>query len=163
VTGAPIARMRLIGSCDPGSVNGAIGLYCPQEDRILAEALPCVDGNVSAAALAARLRQWAPDIFILELASARPGQGVSSMFKYGQAFGTVIGVVQAIGLPLHTVSAGVWKRALGLGPDKEKSRAMALQLWPDRSDLFGLKRQHNNAEAALLALFGAKKFPGAGP
>jgi hypothetical protein len=75
----------------------------------------------------------------------------------------VIGVVQAIGLPLHTVSAGVWKRALGLGPDKEKSRAMALQLWPDRSDLFGLKRQHNNAEAALLALFGAKKFPGAGP
>jgi crossover junction endodeoxyribonuclease RuvC len=65
----------------------------------------------------------------------------------------VCGVIAASGVPLHLVSPSKWKRHFGLGSDKEKSRALALRLWPGRSDLFGKKKDHGKAEAALLARY----------
>jgi crossover junction endodeoxyribonuclease RuvC len=67
----------------------------------------------------------------------------------------VRGVVAASGVPLHLVSPSKWKRLFGLDADKERSRALALRLWPARSDLFGPKKDHGRAEAALLARYAA--------
>jgi crossover junction endodeoxyribonuclease RuvC len=58
--------------------------------------------------------------------------------------------------PLHLVTPAKWKRYFGLDADKEKSRALALRLWPSRSDLFTRKRDHGRAEAALLARYFAE-------
>lgn len=77
------------------------------------------------------------------------------MFRFGRAYGASLGVLAALRVPTHLVSATKWKRLFGLDADKEKSRPLALRLWPDRSDLFGRKRDHNRAEAALLARYGA--------
>jgi crossover junction endodeoxyribonuclease RuvC len=74
----------------------------------------------------------------------------------------VRGVIAAAGIPLHLVSPAKWKRAYGLDADKEKSRALALRLWPARADLFGRKRDHGRAEAALIARYGAERIISAG-
>ena len=51
----------------------------------------------------------------------------------------VRGVIAASGVPLHLVLRRSGTR-FGLDSDKEKSRALALRLWPGRSDLFGKKK-----------------------
>lgn len=99
-----------------------------------------------------------PDAAIIELAAPRQDQGVGSAFKFGCGFGMIRGVIAASGVPLHLVPAGKWKRHFGLNSDKEKSRALALHLWPSRSDLFGRKRDHSRAEADLLARYAAERI-----
>ena len=73
----------------------------------------------------------------------------------------VRGVIAASGVPLHLVSPAKWKRHFGLDADKEKARALALRLWPTRADLFGRKKDHGRAEAALLARYFAETREGA--
>ena len=88
----------------------------------------------------------------LEKAQAMPGQGVSSMFKYGQGFGRIEGVLGALGIATRTVAPAVWKKAMGVTADKNTSRTLARQLFPEaritRSD---------HAEALLLAEFGRRQ------
>ncbi len=124
--------------------------------------MPVVDGNVDAATLASDIRQFAPNFAIVEIASARPGQGVSSVFRFGCGYGQILGVLASGGVPTQLIAASKWKRHFNLDSDKEKSRAMALRLWPDRSDLFRRKRDHGRAEAALLARYAAEKISGGG-
>jgi crossover junction endodeoxyribonuclease RuvC len=62
--------------------------------------------------------------------------------------------VLALGIPLHIVTSGIWKRHFSLNSEKEKSRALALQTWPSRADLFKRKKDENRAEASLIALYG---------
>lgn len=146
-----------IAAFDPGSSSGAVAFYFRSfPAQIAAEDLPVVDGQVDAATLAARLEQMRPDVAIIERVAAMPKQGVASTFKFGTAFGIIIGVVASLKIPAHFVAPGRWKRSLGLGADKEEARARALQLWPARSDLFSRKRDHNRAEAALLARYFAE-------
>src|SRR6202167_5265269 len=109
--------------------------------------MPVAGGNVDAATLAARIAQMKPDLAIVELVASQPGQGVASVFKFGCGSGMVRGVIAASGVPLHLVTPAKWKRALGLDSDKERSRALALRLWPTRSDLFSRKRDHGRSEA----------------
>jgi hypothetical protein len=103
-----------------------------------------------------------PDIAIVELAASRPGQGVSSVFKFGCGFGMVRGVIAASGVPLHLVTPGKWKRHFHLDADKEKARALALRFWPTRADLFGKKKYHGRSEAALLARYAAERIVNGG-
>jgi crossover junction endodeoxyribonuclease RuvC len=140
---------------DPG-LGGAGAVLYPAQNAVLAFDMPVVAGDVDAASLAALLAKFKPDMAFVELVAARPGQGVSSMFKFGCGFGILRGVIAACGVPMTLVSPQKWKRSFGLDSDKEKSRAMALRLWPTRADLFGLKKHHGRAEAALLALYGSK-------
>lgn len=142
---------------DPG-LSGALAFYFPVQQVVSAEDMPVVAGDVDAATLAARIIQMRPDVAIVESVGARPGQGVSSTFKFGCGFGIVRGVIAASGVPLHLVSPAKWKRGFGLNSDKEKSRALALQLWPARADLFARKMDHGRAEAALIARYGAERI-----
>ena len=146
---------------EPG-LGGALTFYFPQQGAVSAEDMPVVGGDIDAATLAARIAQMRPDIAVVELVASRPGQGVASVFKFGCGFGMVRGVIAASGVPLHLVSPAKWKRHFALDSDKEKSRALALRLWPGRSDLFGRKKDHGRAESALLARYAAERIVNGG-
>jgi crossover junction endodeoxyribonuclease RuvC len=143
---------RCILGVDP-SLGGAVMFYFPGHDRLTGDDTPVVGGDVDPATLAARINAMRPDVAIVELVASRPGQGVAFVFKFGSGFGMVRGVIAACGIPMHLVSPSKWKRHFGLDSDKEKSRALALRLWPARSDLFGRKKDLGRAEAALLARY----------
>ncbi len=152
-------NVRCIAAIDPG-LTGAVAFYFPGAGVISVHDMPTVAGNVDAASLAETLKQMRPDIAIVEHVGAMPGQGVSSTFKFGCGFGIVQGVISALAIPAHLVTPSKWKRTLGLDADKEKARALALRLWPARADLFGRKKDHGRAEAALLARYAAERIVG---
>ena len=114
---------------------------------------------VSAVLLADLLREiQTPDCqVVVERVGARPGQGVSSMFSFGQGYGIVIGVVAALGLPLTLVTPQEWKRAMRVQGGKDASRLRILELRPESAGLFSRKRDHGRADATLIALHGKMK------
>lgn len=151
-----------VGSSDPGNSGGLAFAFTAYPRTIAAEDTPTVGGEIDAANLAARIAVMKPDLFIIERVGAMPGQGVSSTFKFGKAYGVLIGVVATLQIPVHFVAPSVWKKHFGLTKDKEEARARALQLWPDRAELFARKRDHNRAEAALLARYGVERIANSG-
>jgi crossover junction endodeoxyribonuclease RuvC len=96
------------------------------------------------------------DHAFLEQVNAMPGQGVSSMFALGKGFGILIGAAQRI--PLTLVPPARWKRTLGVPKAKDGARARASQLLPAAADQWRLKKHDGRAEAALLALYGARQL-----
>lgn len=149
---------RCVLGIDPG-LSGALAFYAPAEPALIfAEDVPVAGNEIDVATLAQRLAQMRPDVCFVERVNAMPGQGVSSTFKFGMAFGMVRGVVAAAGIPMHLVTPPVWKRHFHLDSDKEKARALALRLWPS-STCFGRKKDHGKAEAALIARYGAEVLP----
>jgi hypothetical protein len=143
-----------IMGADPGA-SGAICFYFPgHPDAPLAVFdTPTVNDKVDAATLRERINQFKPDLAIVELVGAMPKQGVSSTFKFGVAFGTLCGVVSALGIETHFVTPGKWKKHFLLSSEKEASRERALRLWPTCPH-FSRKKDHGRAEAALLARYG---------
>jgi crossover junction endodeoxyribonuclease RuvC len=91
----------------------------------------------------------------LEEAQSMPGQGVRSMWTIGYGFGLWLGVLTALRLPYTRVRPSIWKRAMGLGKDKEQARLRAMQLFP-AADL-RRKRDHGRAESLLLAHYGRRQ------
>ena len=141
---------------DPG-VSGAFAFYWPEAPhRVIAEDFPTAFGHIDSGRLAERIRQMAPDFAVFEAVGAMPGQGVSSTFKFGRACGVIDGILGALNIPRRSVSPTVWKRHWKLTKDKEKSRALALQLFPACAKHFERKKDHNRAEAALIARYGAE-------
>lgn len=148
--------MKCILGIDPG-ISGAIAFYFPDvPDRVLAEDVPTVYDQIAAATLFDRIKQMNPDVAVIELVSAMPKQGVSSTFKFGRSFGTVIGVVQAAGIPLHFVTPAKWKRHFNLTADKECARELALRMFAKTPEHFARKKDHGRAEAALIARYAAE-------
>jgi crossover junction endodeoxyribonuclease RuvC len=147
---------RCICGIDPG-ISGAIAFFFPDHpERVTCEDVPIAAGNIDAVTLAARMTIMVPDVVIIEQVGAMPAQGVSSMFKFGRAFGTVIGVVEAIKLPLHLVAPTRWKAHFRLSKAKEEARALALRTFPACGGQFSRKKDHGRAEAALIARYGAE-------
>jgi hypothetical protein len=144
---------RPILGVDPGITGGIAFLYPSGE--IAAEDIPIVDGSVDVDAIVRRVRQHAPRLAVIEKAQAMPRQGVVSVFKYGAAFGALCAVTAICEIPMHLVSPAKWKRYFALDSDKEKSRALAIRLWPG-CGLFERKKDHGRSEAALLARYGAE-------
>jgi len=145
---------------DPG-LSGAIAFYYSTHPNLVSsEDMPTVAGEINCAEVAERIRQIRPDFVIIEQVGARPGQGVSSMFKFGKVYGSLIGVCAALHVPTHFVTPQKWKKHFSLSSEKEKSRQRALELWPERAEIFSKKKHEGRAEAALLALYGAKVVAG---
>ncbi len=145
---------------DPGTSGAGAFYFTAHRDTVSVEDTPLADGRVDGATLARRIEIMRPDLAIIERVGAMPGQGVSSMFNFGAAYGTVIGVVSALKIPVHFVTPAKWKKHFGLSADKEEARARALQLWPGRAEMFARKKDHGRAEAALLALYAAEVIVG---
>jgi hypothetical protein len=141
---------------DPG-LSGALAFYCPSAPHVVAARdLPVAGREINGAQLADYLEQLRPAFAIVELVGAMPKQGVSSTFRFGRAFGTILGVLAALRVPVHLVGPTRWKRHFRLSADKEQARALALRLWPECTDTFALKKHHGRAKAALLAKFAAE-------
>jgi crossover junction endodeoxyribonuclease RuvC len=99
------------------------------------------------------LAQYAPDHALIERAGAMPKQGVASTFKYARAVGSLETVVACSDIPYSIIEPSVWKKFHHLpGKDKEAARQRALQLFPGAHALFSRKKDHQRAEAALIAL-----------
>jgi crossover junction endodeoxyribonuclease RuvC len=150
-----------VAAFDPGLCAGWAVLN-QRGDIVACFDMPIIgDGSqrrVDAANLADAIREHGPYAFaIVEQVSARPGQGVSSMFRFGQAYGTILGVIGALAIPVRHVSPARWKKALGLNSDGEASRARAIETWPNHAELFARKKDHNRAESALLGLYGLRE------
>lgn len=145
----------LVLGVDPG-ISGGIAFL--RDDRWLAaDDIPVVAGEVDVDTLVRRVREMAPDLAVIERASAMPKQGVSSTFKFGMAYGALRTVVALCEIPSHLVTARKWKDHFNLDGDKEKSRALAIRMWPG-CGLFARKKDHGRAEAALIALYGLRAF-----
>jgi crossover junction endodeoxyribonuclease RuvC len=104
------------------------------------------------------LREHAPDHAFIEFAAARPGQGVSSMFRFGCCYGALKMALSACGVPYTVITPAKWKPAVGIhtGADKEASRLRALQLFPDQAANLARKKNHARSDAMLLAFYGLR-------
>lgn len=148
-------RDRVVLGIDPGA-SGALAFYWPEAPGLVViEDMPTVDGVVSGALLADMLGRYQPTEAMVELVGAMPKQGVSSTFKFGFATGIIHGALGAMNVPYSLVSPAKWKRHMGLSSDKEAARAMAIRTFPAIAPRFYRAKDHNRAEACLLAYYAA--------
>lgn len=153
---------RVIG-IDPGQ-TGAIALA--EEGRIIdVFDMPTVprlhgrgqqvDGQVLSALLRRLIDGQTP--VNLEAVSARPNQGVSSMFRFGESVGVVLGVCGALALPVRWVTPVRWKKEAGLlGKPKDAARTLIIQTQPHLNLRFQRKKDIGRADACFIALYRGK-------
>ena len=91
---------------------------------------------------------------VIEQVSAMPGQGVTSMFNFGQSFGILKGICSAMQLPMYFVRPAKWKKYFNLlNLEKDASRARAIEIFPYFSSQLSRKKDSNKADAILIASF----------
>ena len=91
---------------------------------------------------------------VIEQVSAMPGQGVTSMFNFGQSFGILKGICSAMQLPLYFVRPSKWKKHFNLiNSQKDASRTRAIEIFPYFSSQLSKKKDSNKADAILIASF----------
>jgi len=158
-------RSRMIRWCgvDVGN-NGAIALVV---DGVLESVvdMPIVEikrgkttkRQVSAQALVGILKDMNPTHAAVEKVSSMPNQGVSSMFAFGRSAGVIEGVLAALQVPVTYVQPAVWARTMNKGYGKDASRHRAMELFPDKQELFKLVKHDGRAEAVLIAMWGTKQ------
>ena len=91
---------------------------------------------------------------VIEQVSAMPGQGVTSMFNFGQSFGILKGICSAMQLPMYFVRPAKWKKYFNLiNSEKDASRTKAIEIFPYFSSQLSKKKDSNKADAILIASF----------
>ena len=95
------------------------------------------------------------DIFVvIEQVSAMPGQGVTSMFNFGQSFGVLKGICSAMQLSMYFIRPAKWKKYFGLiKTEKDASRTKVIEIFPYISSQLSRKKDSNKADAILIASF----------
>jgi hypothetical protein len=149
--------MRIL-AIDPG-LSGAWSVIVDGRPILCGDMPTAGDGSrrrVTASSLASIMAVKPINLCVVELAGAMPGQGVSSTFRFGVAFGTVLGVAGTLEVPIELVAPAVWKRHFRIvGSDKELSRAKAIDLAPHLTSMLDRVRDHNRAEAVLIGMYDA--------
>ncbi len=93
-------------------------------------------------------------IVVVEQVNAMPGQGVTSMFNFGQTFGAIKGVCAALKLPIFFVRPSKWKKHFELiNSSKDASRTKVIEMYPTLSCQLAKKRDVNKSDAILIAKF----------
>ena len=91
---------------------------------------------------------------IIEQVSAMPGQGVTSMFNFGQSFGILKGICSSMQLPMYFVRPAKWKKYFNLiNSQKDASRTKAIEIFPYFSRQLSKKKDSNKADAILISSF----------
>ena len=91
---------------------------------------------------------------VIEQVSAMPGQGVTSMFNFGQSYGILKGICSAMQLPMYFVRPAKWKKYFNLiNSAKDASRTKAIEIFPYFSSQLSRKKDSNKADAILIASF----------
>ena len=91
---------------------------------------------------------------VVEQVNAMPGQGVTSMFNFGQTFGAIKGICAALGLPIYFVRPAKWKKHFDLiNSSKDASRTKAIEMYPLLSSQLSRKKDVNKSDAILIARY----------
>ena len=154
----------LIIAIDPG-INGAICFFENGEVKDVLE-MPTmaegkknkrqVNGHQMYNELSYRIKKYNIQNInvVVEQVSAMPGQGVTSMFNFGQSFGVIKGVCAAMQLPIFFVRPTKWKKHFELiNTQKDASRTKAIEMFPKVSSILSKKKDSNKADAILIASF----------
>ena len=144
----------MILGIDPG-LDGGIAILDGSHIELL-ETIPTqtksgfIKRQVDAQKLSNILRVYPDIVCYLEGVASRPGQGVASVFSFGDTYGAIRGVLGALNIPVYTVTPSKWKKALSVSSKEDSLKAI--------KDLYPLmkmrKKDHNLAEAILIALYG---------
>tara|TARA_B100001540_G_C15609613_1_gene552444 strand:- start:299 stop:793 length:495 start_codon:yes stop_codon:yes gene_type:complete len=155
--------MLIIG-IDPG-ISGAICFFENGEVKEIIEMPTMADGKKNKKQIngtqiyneiLGRIRGFSKkDIFVvIEQVSAMPGQGVTSMFNFGQSFGVIKGICSAMQLSTYFIRPVKWKKYFGLiKSEKDASRTKAIEIFPYISSNLSKKKDANKADAILIASF----------
>ncbi len=93
-------------------------------------------------------------VVVIEQVAAMPGQGVTSMFNFGQSFGVLKGICSAMQLSMHFVQPVKWKKYFNLiKTEKDASRTKVIEIFPYISSQLSRKKDSNKADAILIASF----------
>ena len=91
---------------------------------------------------------------VVEHVTAMPGQGVTSMFNFGQSFGVIKGICAALKLPIYFVRPTKWKKHFNLiKTNKDASRTKVIEIYPNISSELSRKKDSNKADAILIARY----------
>lgn len=114
--------------------------------------------RLAPAALVSELEMFAREDCraLVESVSSRPGQGVASVFSFGQSFGIIAGVLAGLKIPTEYVTPATWVREMRIVSGKDGSRQRAMELFPSHADKFKRIKDHNRAESCLIAVYACK-------
>lgn len=143
-------RSLIIG-IDPG-LNGAWAIFDHRSEFIGAGELPRFEKTLDASEFSKLIWQYKPARAVVERVSAMPAQGVTSVFTFGAAYGLILGVFGAVGVPVTLVAPAKWKTHFRLtGKPKDASRELAKRLYP--TAILDKVKHHGRADAILLARY----------
>ena len=93
-------------------------------------------------------------VVVIEQVSAMPGQGVTSMFNFGQSFGVLKGICSAMQLSIRFIRPAKWKKYFGLiKTEKDASRTKVIEIFPYISSQLSRKKDSNKADSILIAKY----------
>ena len=152
----------IIFGIDPG-VSGAISVLENKKIIEVYEMPTMIDGKknkkqVNGSQVANIIKERLNDdneiIVVVEHVNAMPGQGVTSMFNFGQSFGVIKGICSALSLPIYFVRPSKWKRYFNLiKTNKDASRTKVIEAYPEISSKLYRKKDSNKADAILIARY----------
>jgi|TARA_B100000795_G_scaffold261731_1_gene238816 crossover junction endodeoxyribonuclease RuvC len=153
--------MRIIG-IDPG-LSGAIAILEDNKIEELFDMPVMPDGKKNKRQLNSALlvklikdsiKNLEDTVMVVEQVNAMPGQGVTSMFNFGQTFGAIKGICAALGLPIFFVRPAKWKKHFELiNSSKDASRTKAIEMYPSISEQLSKKKDVNKSDAILIARY----------
>jgi len=153
--------MIIIG-IDPG-INGAISVLENKKILEVYDTPTMIDGKknkrqINSAQVTSiikeRLNNGKEVVVVVEHVNAMPGQGVTSMFNFGQSFGVIKGICAALSLPIYFVRPTKWKKHFNLiKTNKDASRTKVIEVYPEISNKLHRKKDSNRADAILIALY----------
>lgn len=154
--------MRVHFAIDPG-LTGAIAVFRDGEPSEIGDMPVLQRGDwreVDAERLATLLRsvrsEYSGASFsaCVEKVGARPGDGGTSAFRFGEGFGKVKATLEVLGIPYELVIPAVWKRRMGLiGTEKDAARVLAIKRFPSMAGQLKRKKDGGRADALLIGLY----------
>ena len=157
--------MRIFG-IDPG-IAGAIAILDEKKIIDVIDLPTMADGKKNKKQLnSAHLSQYISSniininktVVVVEQVNAMPGQGVTSMFNFGQTFGAIKGISATLKLPIFFVRPAKWKQYYDLiNSQKDSSRVKAIEMFPKFSSILSRKKDTNKADAILIANYHLNK------
>ena len=153
--------MIIIG-IDPG-INGAISIIENKKIIEVYDTPTMIDGKKNKRQINGaqvtnifkeRLNGEKEVVVVVEHVNAMTGQGVTSMFNFGQSFGVIKGICAALNLPIYFVRPAKWKKHFNLiKTNKDASRTKVIEVYPEISSKLHRKKDSNRADAILIALY----------
>ena len=152
----------IVFGIDPG-VSGALSIYENKKLKEVIDMPTMSEGKknkkqINAAQLSLEIKQRingsSETAVVIEHVTAMPGQGVTSMFNFGQSFGVIKGICSALTMPIYFVRPVKWKKHFNLiGSSKDASRTKAIELFPSFSNDMAKKKDANKADAILIGRY----------